>query len=139
MRELKDGIRSHVRIDFTGKVHKYFRGTGARQRFDTEVAVLKTLEERGCDFVPRLLDHDAGKLYLVTTNCGHPASQIRRQKADQLFEQLETEFGVRHLDPEPRNVTYDEQRGRFCVIDFELAEVLPDPRDTPPPPPPAAE
>ena len=130
MRDLKDGIRSHVRIDFTGKVHKHFRGTGAEERFDTEVKVLKTLEERGCDFVPRLLDHNRETLYLCTTNCGHPASQIRRQKADELFARLENEFGVRHLDAEPRNVTYDEHEGRFCVIDFELAEVLPDPRKT---------
>ena len=128
MRDLKDGIRSHVRIDFTGKVHKHFRGTGADERFANELKVLRTLEERGCDFVPRVLDHDASLLYLVTTNCGHPASQIRRRKADELFARLEQDYGIRHLDPEPRNVTYDEREGRFCVIDFELAEVLPDPR-----------
>ena len=128
MRDLKDGIRSHVRIDFTGQVHKHFRGTGADERFANEVKVLKTLEERGCDFVPKVLEHQAEDLYLVTTNCGHPASQIRRKKADELFARLENEFGVRHLDAEPRNVTYDEREGRFCVIDFELAEVLPDPR-----------
>ena len=35
--------------------------------------------------------------------------------------------GVRHLDAERRNITYDRQRGCFCIIDFELAEILPDP------------
>jgi hypothetical protein len=33
---------------------------------------------------------------------------------------------VRHDDPEMRNVTYRFSDGRFCVIDFEFAELLPD-------------
>jgi len=42
---LKDGIRSHVRIDFYGHVHKKLRGTGAAERYAKEVEVLKILEE----------------------------------------------------------------------------------------------
>ena len=42
----------------------------------------------------------------------------------ELFAELE-QFGVRHDDPEMRNVTYRTADGRFCVIDFELAEILP--------------
>ena len=38
---LKDGIRSSVRVDFYGNVHKRLRGTNADQRYATEVAVLK--------------------------------------------------------------------------------------------------
>ena len=35
------------------------------------------------------------------------------------------QFGVRHDDPDIRNVTYNNAAGRFCLIDFELATILP--------------
>ncbi|HEY8992126.1 MAG TPA: serine/threonine protein phosphatase [Luteolibacter sp.] len=127
IKPLKDGIRSHVRVDFEGRVHKRFRGTGADERYATEVAVLKVLEERGCPYVPRLLEEYPEELYFVSTNCGRLADQISRERSDQLFAELERDYGVRHLDAEPRNVTYSPQMGRFCLIDFELAEILPDP------------
>ncbi len=126
---LKDGIRSSVRIDFEGNVHKRLRGTDADKRYATEVKVLKVLEERGCPYVPRLLEEHPEELYFVSTNCGHLATQITKKKADKLFAKLEREYGVRHLDAEPRNITYDDKRGHFCVIDFELAEILPPPAD----------
>ena len=105
-----------------------FRGTDADTRCATEVNILKALEERGCDYVPVLLDHNLEENYLCTTNCGSPAPNISRKKSDSLFKKLEEEFGVRHDDPEPRNVTYDPKAGQFCVIDFELATLLPDPQ-----------
>jgi hypothetical protein len=128
MKELKDGIRSMVRLDFAGNVHKRFRGTGAADRYATEVAVLKVLEERGCPYVPRVLEEYPEELYFVSTNCGRLADQIRKERADELFADLERDYGVRHLDAEPRNVTYSDKLGRFCLIDFELAEILPDPK-----------
>jgi hypothetical protein len=124
---LKDGIRSTVRIDFHGNVHKRLRGTDAEQRYAMEVAVLKVLEERGCPYVPRLLAEYPEELYFVSTNCGKPATQISKEKSDQLFAKLERDYGVRHLDAEPRNITYSDKLGTFCIIDFELAEVLPFP------------
>ena len=124
---LKDGIRSHVRIDFYGNVHKRLRGTDAETRYAKEVEVLKILEERACPYVPRLLEEHPAELYFVSTNCGKPASQISKGKADKLFAKLEQEYGVRHLDAEPRNITYSDKLGCFCIIDFELAEVLPCP------------
>ncbi len=126
---LKDGIRSEVRVDFHGNVHKRFRGTDADKRYATEVAVLKVLEERGCPYVPRLLEGHPDQLYFVSTNCGRIASQISKDKADRLFAKLEREYGVRHLDAEPRNITYSDKLGCFCIIDFELAEILPPPPD----------
>jgi len=33
---------------------------------------------------------------------------------------------VRHDDPDMRNVTYRQSDGRFCVVDFELATILPE-------------
>lgn len=125
---LKDGIRSHVRIDFHGNVHKHFRGTGAEERYRTEVAVLKELEKRQCPYVPSVLEEYPEENYFVSTNCGRPATQISKPKADSLFAALERDFGVRHLDAEPRNITYSDRLGCFCIIDFELAEILPDPQ-----------
>lgn len=125
---LKDGIRSSVRVDFHGNVHKRFRGTDADKRYANEVAVLKVLEDRGCPYVPRLLEEHPGELYFVSTNCGRIVPQIRKERADELFAELERDYGVRHLDAETRNVTYSEKLGCFCLIDFELAEILPDPK-----------
>ncbi len=124
---LKDGIRSNVRIDFYGHVHKRLRGTDAENRYATEVAVLKVLEERNCPYVPRLLEEHPEELYFVSTNCGRPADQISKEKSAKLFAQLERDYGVRHLDAEPRNITYSDKLGCFCIIDFELAEILPMP------------
>ena len=127
LKPLKDGIRSHVRIDFYGNVHKRFRGTGAAARYATEVAVLKVLEERGCPYVPKLLEEHPDEFYFVSSNCGQPASQISKDKAERIFAKLEHDYGVHHLDAEARNITYSDKLGCFCVIDFELAEILPPP------------
>ncbi|MFT4175942.1 MAG: serine/threonine protein phosphatase [Luteolibacter sp.] len=124
---LKDGLRSQVRIDFYGNVHKRLQGTGAAERYATEVAVLKVLEERGCPYVPKLLEEHPEEFYFVSTNCGRPAPQLSKSKADSLFAELEKDYGIRHLDAEPRNITYSDKLGRFCIIDFELAEILPFP------------
>ena len=124
MRELKDGIRSKVTLDFKGRVHKWFRGTDSDKRYANEVAVLKILEERGCPYVPQLLEEHPEDLYFVSTNCGGPANGISKEKSDALFAELERNYGVRHDDAEPRNVTYNAKSGRFNLIDFELATVL---------------
>src|SRR6218665_2271224 len=117
---IKDGIRSHVRIDFYGNVHKRLRGTDADKRYATEVKVLKTLEERGCPYVPKVIEEHPEENYFVSTNCGMPAPHIPKERADQLFAALERDYGVRHLDAEPRNITYSDKLARFCIIDFEL-------------------
>lgn len=124
MRELKDGIRSKVHLDFKGRVHKWFRGTDADKRYANEILVLKTLGERGCPYVPKVLEEHPEDLYFVSTNCGAPADGISKSKADALFAELEHDYGVRHEDAEPRNVTYNSQMGRFNLIDFELATVF---------------
>ncbi|GHC64746.1 protein phosphatase 2C domain-containing protein [Roseibacillus persicicus] len=126
MRELKDGIRSKVKLDFQGRVHKWFRGTDSDKRYANEILVLKTLEERGCPYVPKVLEEHPEDLYFVSTNCGAPANGISKAKADALFHELEHDYGVRHDDPEPRNVTYNSKQGRFNLIDFELATILED-------------
>ena len=132
MRELKDGIRSKVTLDFQGRVHKWFRGTDAEKRYANEVAVLKALAERGCPNVPQLLEEHPEEVYFVSTNCGAPADGISKAKSDALFAELERDYGIRHEDPEPRNITYNAKQGRFNLIDFELATVLEKDKGAPP-------
>ena len=123
MHEMKDTPRALVRISFDGRVHKTFRGHLARERYEQEVRVLKRLEERGCTFVPRLLESDPEQLKIITTNCGTRVDQINPERQKELFDELEA-FGVRHEDRELRNITYRTSDGRFCIIDFEFATLL---------------
>jgi Ser/Thr protein kinase RdoA (MazF antagonist) len=120
----KDTEYSHVHVGFDGRVRKTFRGENARRRFETEMAVLQHLEERGCEYVPRLLEADEETLTIVTTNCGRIVDRISPRKAAELFADLERDYGVRHEDPFPRNITYRSQDGRFCLIDFEFASIV---------------
>jgi hypothetical protein len=123
MLQVKDTLRATVQVSFDGRVFKTYHGADARKRFNQEVRVLKYLESRNCGFVPKLLEADVKKLRICTTNCGTRVDHLDAERAKQLFAELET-FGVRHDDPEMRNVTYRQSDGRFCVIDFELATIL---------------
>ena len=130
MHQVKDTLRSTVNLTWDGRVIKVYHGPKARERFDNEVRVLRHLEARGCGFVPRLLEADENKLRIVTTNCGSRVEHLDDQKTKELFAELE-KFGVRHDDPDMRNVTYRSSDGRFCLIDFELATILPDSQSPP--------
>lgn len=123
MQEIKDSKQATVRIGYDGRVHKTFRGPLAERRFANELAVLRYLERQKCPFVPRIIEVDAAKLYMVTTNCGTIVDKISQDKLVHLFQELE-QYGVRHNDPFPRNVTYNADMGRFCLIDFEFATIL---------------
>ena len=122
MKDLKDSPRALVRIGYDNRVYKTYRGRLAEERYHTEKRILRFLERQGCDFVPRVLDSDDDELQLTMTNCGQPVSQMNQSKLDKIFDELEG-FGVRHADQAVRNVTYDVNRGRFCVIDFEFADL----------------
>lgn len=124
MHEVKDTLRATVRIGFDGRVHKTFRGPKAEERFANETRVLRHLEKQGCTFVPRLLEAHPAQLKIVTTSCGQRVEHLDEDRARELFAELEP-FGVRHDDPEVRNVTYRQSDGRFCLIDFEFATILP--------------
>ena len=124
MLEAKNTQRALVRIGYDGRVHKLFRGPRAEERFANEVRVLRHLEERQCPFVPRLLMNDPEKLTIVTSNCGTRVEHLDEARAKELFAELET-YGVRHDDAETRNITYRNSDGRFCLIDFEFATLLP--------------
>ena len=123
MHSVKDTLRASVRITYDGRVHKTFRGPKAAERFATEVRVLRYLEDKGCSFVPRLLDSDPDTLQIVTSNCGTRVERIDAERLKEIFDEVEA-FGVRHDDPDIRNVTYRQADGRFCVIDFEFATIL---------------
>jgi hypothetical protein len=124
MQEVKDTLRATVRIGYDGRVHKTFRGPKAEERFATEVKVLEHLENRGCTFVPRLLESYPEELKIVTTNCGTRVEHLDEARMKEIYEEL-TPYGVRHDDAEMRNITYRQSDGRFCVIDFEFATILP--------------
>jgi len=123
MQEVKDTRQATVRIGYDGRVHKFYHGKMAQERFDNEVRILRFLEERGCLFVPKLLELNASELSIVTSNCGQIVSRISEEKLIELFAELET-YGVRHQDRFMRNVTYSGQLGRFCLIDFEFATII---------------
>ena len=127
MLKVKDTLRATVNLTFDGRVIKNYHGADAQKRFDNEIRVLRHLETKGCGFVPRLLEADSGQLRIITTNCGTRVEHLDAERAKELFAELEN-YGVRHDDPEMRNVTYRQSDGRFCIIDFELATLLPDPR-----------
>jgi tRNA A-37 threonylcarbamoyl transferase component Bud32 len=129
--KVKDTLRSTVNLTFDGRVVKAYHGPNARERFDNEVKVLRYLEEHGCKFVPRLLEVDPVKMTIITTSCGSRVERIDDQRLQELLAELET-YGVHHDDPDPRNVTYRQSDGRFCLVDFELATILPDKTPTPP-------
>lgn len=124
MLKVKDTLRSTVNLTYDGRVIKAYHGPDAATRFQREVEILRVLEDRGCHFVPRLLDADAGKLRIITTNCGTRVEHLDEARRQELFQELES-FGVRHDDPDIRNVTYRQTDGRFCIIDFEFATLLP--------------
>jgi len=124
MDKVKDTLRALVRISYDGRVYKTFRGPRAQERFENEVRILRFLEQQACPFVPRLLESDPEQLRIVTSNCGSRVEHLDEKRTTELFAELE-EFGVRHDDPEMRNVTYRQSDGRFCLIDFEFASILP--------------
>lgn len=124
MLKVKDTLRATVHLSFDGRVFKTYHGPNARERFDQEVKILRFLEARGCRFVPKLLEADPEKIRIITTNCGSRVEHLDARRSQELFAELET-YGVRHDDPDMRNVTYRQSDGRFCVIDFEFATILP--------------
>lgn len=123
MHEIKDTARALVRIGYDGRVHKTFRGHMAKERFEHEVKVLQRLADRGCTFVPKLLEVHPDTLQIVTTHCGGRVDQLNPERQVEIFAELE-KYGVRHEDRELRNITYRIADGRFCIIDFEFATLL---------------
>jgi hypothetical protein len=126
MLKVKDTLRATVNLTFDGRVIKNYHGPDAHQRFTNEVRILRHLAAHGCNFVPRLLDANEKKLRIITNNCGTRVEHLDPERQQELFAELE-KFGVRHDDADLRNVTYRQSDGRFCLIDFEFATLLPSP------------
>ena len=125
MHHVKDTLRARVRVGYDGRVHKTFRGPRAEERFANEVRILQHLAAAKCPNVPILITFDTETLTIETTSCGKRVESLSEEKRAEIFQDLETEYGVKHDDPDMRNVTYRISDGRFCVIDFEFAEILP--------------
>ncbi len=60
----------------------------------------------------------------MTTSCGSRVEHLDDARVPELFAEL-LPYGVRHDDADMRNVTYRQSDGRFCLIDFEFATILP--------------
>ena len=131
MLKVKDTLRATVHLTFDGRVIKAYHGPNALTRFENEVRLLRHLEAKGCRFVPRLLEADLAQVRIITSNCGTRVEHLDAERSKELFAELE-QYGVRHDDPDIRNVTYRQADGRFCVIDFEFATILPEPSSTTP-------
>ena len=129
MLKVKDTLRATVHMTFDGRVVKVYHGPDAEKRFTNEVHVLRHLETHNCNFVPRLLEVDSKNLRIITTSCGSRVEHLDEKRIKELFAELE-KFGVRHDDPDARNVTYRMSDGRFCLIDFEFATILPESKPT---------
>jgi hypothetical protein len=69
------------------------------------------------------LEETPEDLYLISSNCGARVQKLSQEKQDELFDELET-YDVKHNDQALRNITYSQQLGRFCLIDFEFATIL---------------
>lgn len=123
MLKVKDTLRATVHLTFDGRVIKSYHGPDAKTRFENEVRILRHLEARGCNFVPKLLEAEATQPRIITSNCGARVQHLDELRTKELFAELEP-YGVRHDDPDIRNVTYRQSDGRFCVIDFEFATLL---------------
>ncbi|MGD0813442.1 MAG: serine/threonine protein phosphatase [Verrucomicrobiota bacterium] len=125
MLQVKNTLRATVQASsFDGRVYKTYHGPDALERFNKEVLVLRHLEARRCEFVPRLLEADPAVPRITTTNCGSRVEHLDPERMRELFAELEL-YGVQHDDRDMRNVTYRQSDGRFCVVDFELATILP--------------
>ena len=129
MLKVKDTLRATVHLGYDGRVFKVYHGPDAATRFENEVHVLRHLEARGCPVVPRLLEADSENFKIVTTNCGQRVDRLDEQRVKEIFAELEP-YGVRHDDPDLRNITYRFKDGRFCLIDFEFATILPETKPT---------
>lgn len=129
MQAVKDTLRATVHVTFDGRVIKEFRGPKAQERFENEEKVLLYLEKKECLFVPRLLESDPSCLKIITTSCGSRVEHLDEERCQELFAELQ-EYGVRHDDPDKRNVTYRQKDGRFCLIDFEFATILEEEKKT---------
>ncbi|MEP6667678.1 MAG: serine/threonine protein phosphatase [Chthoniobacter sp.] len=125
MNQVKDTLRSTVRMGYDGRVQKTFRGPKAEERFANEVRVLRYLQSRGCPFVPTLIEAHPDQLKMITSSCGTRVEHLDEERMRELYAELE-KYGVRHDDAEMRNVTYRQSDGRFCLIDFEFATILSD-------------
>ena len=124
MQKVKDTLRATVNLSYDGRVFKIYHGPDAEKRFANEVRILRHLEARGCDFVPRLLEADAKQLRIITTNCGSRVEHLDRTGHEGIV------CGTGKIWRPARRPGHAQRDlplsdGRFCLIDFELATILP--------------
>lgn len=93
MLKVKDTLRATVNLTFDGRVIKNYHGPDAQTRFENEVRILRHLQERGCPFIPRLLEADATQPRIITSNCGARVQHLDDARLKELFAELEQYVG----------------------------------------------
>ena len=88
MLQVKDTLRATVHLSFDGRVYKTYHGPDAAARFANEERVLRHLEARGCEFVPKLLEADPQQLRIITTNCGNRVEHLDAERLRELFAEI---------------------------------------------------
>jgi len=127
------GLRTRVVLADDLYIMKTFIGKKAEERFRNECSVLSYLNQRGCPFVPKVLECDEETLTVKIDYCGEPFlksketeeyKKIIEKRIFALFEELEKVYNVKHNDKELRNANINKN-GEIFIIDFELSEVIP--------------
>lgn len=113
-------------ISFTSdnKVIKRFIGEKNKNLFENEVKVLRFLEEKGCDFVPKIISVDSENTAVVMTHCGTRLKDPNIGIIRQLFFDLESKYRVKHGDPCVVNVLYNSSNNKLYIIDFEVSTII---------------
>ena len=98
---IQNNARAVVKIDKTnGIVEKNFLGDdedNVRDRFETEIKILKYLESKGCDFVPKLIEFDEESFFVKTSYMGESLGEIDIAEHRKIHDRL-IAFGVTHND-----------------------------------------
>ncbi len=128
MLKVKDTLRATVHLSFDGRVFKAYHGLDATKRFANEVRVCAISPRAAAISCPACWRRMKKNCRIITTNCGTRVEHIDEEGArDELFTELNSACDMTTLIL--RNITYRFADGRFCLIDFEFATILPQGND----------
>ena len=75
--------------------------------------------------MPRLLNADEAKVRIITSNRGTRVEHLDEARTKEILPNWKSSACATMI-PDIRNVTYRQKDGRFCLIDFEFATILPE-------------
>ncbi len=128
MEQVKDTLRATVRISYDGKVYKTFRGPTPMSVSPPKFGCSAISKSDNVPSFRAFWRRIAAQLRIVTTNCGRRVEHLDDEPGEGAFCRT-CHMGSATTMPRCRNVTYRQSDGRFCLIDFEFATILPEARD----------